>query len=76
MQNCFQKAFRSAIICGKCRRKGHKAEDSFARKAAEKVNFFDDETFEDVQDEFSFFINTGFGAEQDPIFVIQGVATT
>ena len=72
MQNCFQKnkASRSEIICGNCRRKGHEAEDCFARKAAEKVNFIDDETFENRNDEFSFFINTGLGAEEDLVFVI------
>ena len=72
MQNCFQKnkASRIETFRGNCKRKEHKTEDCFARKTAEKVNFIDYESFEDGKFEFSFFINTGFGAEEEPVFVI------
>ena len=69
MQNCFQKnkAMGSEISCGKCKRKGHKPEDCFAGRTSEKVNFVGDEN---GKDEFSFFISTGFRAEENPVFII------
>ena len=58
---------RSEIICGKCKRKGRKAQDCFAGRKAEKVNFVGDE---DGKDEFSFFKNTGVRAEENSLYVI------